>query len=484
MPPPRPQNKAAITNTYSGFACVGGVGLAYGALEPAFLHDVAPVAVATRSSDQPNIQPVTGTPVDLLNAGRRAKRVLLLQGPVGPFFSELHTSLLASGCSVTRVVFNAGDKFFAGQPDCVHFSGTLVQWDSWLRFKLGSNSFDAIVLFGSSRPLHKVARYLAALFNVDVISLEEGYLRSGFVSCELGGNNQHSPLINWTAGSAASDTAASELEPVKLKSSFMTMSMWGTAYYLSRDLLSDPIAEDLFHRPRERVLSLSVGWCAHMARRAVSRVLEAPLKRKLHRNPGYIIVPLQVSHDSQIQKASRGWTGTKLIDACLTALARSHPQQTVVFKLHPLERGNRKIKRLIHQRARALGLSRTQFKILHTGRIGDLTAQSSGMIIINSTSAFSALHHGVPLLVLGDAVFRHDAIVTVGENQSDITDFFKTRRAKSPQKVAEFFNAVKAQSLIPGDFYVSAGRSVAIKNILRKLDDLPVARSVTGEIAT
>jgi capsular polysaccharide export protein len=104
------------------------------------------------------------------------------------------------------------------------------------------------------------------------------------------------------------------------------------------------------------------------------------------------------------------------------------------------------------------------------------------MVVINSTSAFSALHHGVPLLVLGDAIFRHDAIVTTGESQNDITDFFKTRRTKSPEKVAEFIEAVKSQSLIPGDFYVSAGRKEAIKGIICKLDDMPVVPSIAREI--
>jgi len=69
------------------------MGLAHRALKPAFLHDVAPDALAIPSSDQPDVQPVTATPVDVLNAGPRAQRVLLLQGPVGPFFTNLQSAL-------------------------------------------------------------------------------------------------------------------------------------------------------------------------------------------------------------------------------------------------------------------------------------------------------------------------------------------------------------------------------------------------------
>ncbi|AOZ71163.1 hypothetical protein LPB142_17450 (plasmid) [Rhodobacter xanthinilyticus] len=101
--------------------------------------------------------------------------------------------------------------------------------------------------------------------------------------------------------------------------------------------------------------------------------------------------------------------------------------------------------------------------------MGELTKQSSGMVVINSTSAFSALRHGVPVLVLGDAVFRHDALVTLGESEADVASFFKIRHAKSRLLVDAFVAELKSQSLIPGDFYVSSGRQVAISGIIDRL---------------
>ena len=129
-------------------------------------------------------------------------------------------------------------------------------------------------------------------------------------------------------------------------------------------------------------------------------------------------------------------------------------------------------------------MSEARFKVTHTGRISDLTRHASGMVVINSTSGFSALHHSVPLLVLGEAVFRHDAVATIGNSQKDITDFFKIRRAKSPEIVAQFFETIKSQSLLPGDFYRSAGRKEAIKNIIGKLDHVPLAPSNAREVVT
>ena len=72
---------------------------------------------------------------------------------------------------------DAGDKFFAPQRNCVYFTGTLCEWETWLRFELAQNAPDAIVLFGSNRPVHKVARRLADLCGIELLCLEEGYLR-------------------------------------------------------------------------------------------------------------------------------------------------------------------------------------------------------------------------------------------------------------------------------------------------------------------
>jgi len=399
------------------------------------------------------------------------KSILLLQGPVGPFFAELQEALSVAGLATRRVVFNAGDKFFAPQRNCVYFTGTICEWETWLRFEFAQNAPDAVVLFGSNRPVHKVVRRLAELYRIDVFSLEEGYLRSGYVACELGGNNQHSPLIEWDAkprpilGTSVDAAPAFGAPP----SSFATMAFWAAAYYLVRDLASKPSDVQLFHRARERILPMSWRWSMHLLRRLTARVTEFPKRQALRRRPGYILIPLQVASDSQLQAAARGWSTNRLIDGALMALRDASSDQRLVFKLHPLERGSAAVKRQILRRADELGVDHHRIRVLHSGRMGDLAKYSSGMVLINSTSAFSALHHDIPVLVLGDAIFRHEAIVTLGASEADIATFFKLRHAKSRVLIGAFFAEIKSQSLIPGDFYVRRGRTVAIEGILGKL---------------
>jgi capsular polysaccharide export protein len=409
------------------------------------------------------------------------QKILLLQGPVGPFFSDLHNALDAAGFGVKRVLFNSGDEFFALGQNNVRFTGILGDWEAWLRLKITQYKPDFIVLFGSNRPAHTVARRVAKLAGIPVMCLEEGYLRSGYVTAELGGNNQHSPLIKWKPQGSLRPVEDTVSAVKAARSSFLVMSVWGALYYLAREAFSRASDEELFHRPRERVLPMAWSWCNHMVRQMVARIAEFPILNALRKKSGYILIPLQVSQDSQVQIASRQWNLVKLVDASLRALAHTELNQLIVFKLHPLERENGAIARLIKQKAKALGVRRARFAVLRTGRIGELSANSGGVIVINSTSAFSALHHKVPLLVMGDAVYRHAELVTIGNDDQDIANFLKLRSTKSEEAIQEFVEAVKAQSLLPGDFYVAAGRKIAAQNIVHKLKQLLLDASVIKE---
>ena len=56
------------------------------------------------------------------------------------------------------------------------------------------NGFDAVVLFGAERLLHRVAIECAEEMGIPVVCLEEGYIRPGYVTMELSGNNWRSPI--------------------------------------------------------------------------------------------------------------------------------------------------------------------------------------------------------------------------------------------------------------------------------------------------
>jgi capsular polysaccharide export protein len=321
---------------------------------------------------------------------------------------------------------------------------------------------------------------LVASTRIDVLCLEEGYLRTGYVSCEMGCNNRHSPLTNWDANRPPADSKPIVSVSLPFSTSFATMGLWTSVYYLAREVASKQSDRHLFHRPHERIVPLTWRWGVHLLRRLAARASELPIRQTIYTKRGYILVPLQVSSDSQLQFGARGWSTSRLIDSCLKASIAHREDQMVVFKLHPLEPDSAALKREIYRQADLFGVDRQRIAVLHSGRMGDLAKHSSGMVVINSTSVFSALHHDVPVVVLGEAVFRHSEIVTLGETEADVAGFFKVRHTKPKLKIDAFIAAIKAQSLLPGDFYVFCGRKIAIAGIVREVQQRQVTTNLTG----
>ena len=78
-------------------------------------------------------------------------RVLLLQGPVGPFFARFARDLAAVGARVSSIVFNGGDWLF--QPRARVWRGPMADWPDWLAAHLADEAIDVVFLFGDCRPI-------------------------------------------------------------------------------------------------------------------------------------------------------------------------------------------------------------------------------------------------------------------------------------------------------------------------------------------
>ncbi len=394
-------------------------------------------------------------------------KILLLQGPVGPFFNNLQRYLKRAGFLTKRIVFHSADALFSARNDTVRFSGSPMEWESWLHNELTHNRPDAIVLFGSNRPAHSIAHNIAEKFGIPVIALEEGYLRSGYISCELGGNNQRSPLNRWKQGNAHPPFS----KPLSVHCSFFMMCFWGATYYLTRSITKKEKETTLYHRQTGGAVKESLSWTSHMIRRLFLKIKERPTIKRLIKNSSknYILVPLQTSHDAQIRFNSRGWDNKRLIQTCLKALNEAKSKDILVFKTHPLEENSHIFAAQLLEEAQSLGLAQ-KVLVLQSGKLGTLAQHSSGMIIINSTSGFSAFHHHVPLLVLGDAIFRKPSLVTVGNNQASIVQFLKRRSVKCPETISSFIDSVKSEALLPGDFYGLTTQQTTAANVVRYVE--------------
>ena len=113
------------------------------------------------------------------------RNVLLLQGPVGPFFKKLATDLEKQGHNVVKVNLNGGDWFFYHGSNVLNFRDDTAVWPFWIESVMVGRQIDRIYLFGDCRSYHRQAITIARRLNIDVFVFEEGYIRPNYITLEL-----------------------------------------------------------------------------------------------------------------------------------------------------------------------------------------------------------------------------------------------------------------------------------------------------------
>jgi capsular polysaccharide export protein len=88
------------------------------------------------------------------------------------------------------------------------------------------------------------------------------------------------------------------------------------------------------------------------------------------------------------------------------------------------------------------------------------------MITINSTSGLSAIFHGVPLLVVGNAFYANEKLATCARGTPDFDAFWKGGHVADEAFRHRYLDWVREMCLRPGDFYDHAGISEACEGIL------------------
>ena len=171
--------------------------------------------------------------------------------------------------------------------------------------------------------------------------------------------------------------------------------------------------------------------------------------------------------DSQIQTAALGWNNEILIEAILKNYDTTQYNKHLVFKTHPLDKTSSQLKKRIFALANEYNISQ-KVEVLQSGSIKTLLKNTSGVITINSTSAFIALEHRIPVLALGKAVYRHDSIVTIGHSCECIKAFLNNQMLKNDKAIEQFLSDVREQSLIIGDFYSFKAMEHTAERVVKK----------------
>lgn len=354
------------------------------------------------------------------------KQVLLLQGPLGPFFKRVSTELSAKGAIVTKVNFNGGDWFFYPKGS-INYRGRVDDWPTFLAGLLSKKKIDLVLMYGDCRPVHHCVREQAQRLGVEVGVFEAGYLRPDYITLEHGGINDFSTIPR-SARFYSALPAGEPVEPLKVGSVFWHAALWAVLYYIASAVLKPVFPHYRHHR------ALSVWeawpWIRGLWRKYHYRLKERKIQRQLvtERSGQFFLVPLQVHYDSQIRVHSKYPSVETFIHEVVSSFAKyAGADMTLVLKHHPMDRAYRDYSEQCESLSEAYGLQ-GRLLYVHDLELPSILKHARGVVVVNSTVGLSALLHGAPVKVCGRAIYDFSQLTYQGL----LEDFWKEAHLYKP----------------------------------------------------
>jgi capsular polysaccharide export protein len=384
---------------------------------------------------------------------------LFLQGPIGPFFSDLAGRLLRSGHRVRRINFNGGDSVFWKLPGALPYRGTAEAWPDFLTGRLADWEVTDLVLFGDCRPLHRAARTLAQRHGIAVHVFEEGYLRPNWVTMEAGGVNRNSAMprsAEWFRETAQSIPSWDPGVPVI--GHFARRALEDVIYNLSTVLSAWAYPHYRSHKPWHPLVEYAAGARRFPFKPFNKRGTEEQRRQIMAAPEPYYLFPLQLDADSQIRFHSPFGGMAPAIVKVIQSFARSAPAPArLVITEHPLDTGVVDLRRVTRECAAAAGVA-GRVVYLGGGSPVELVQGSRGMVTVNSTIGILALNAGVGVAALGYAIYDMPGLTFQGE-----LDAFWTQAPPPDAAAFDCFRRVVAvRTQVNGGFYSKAARSLAV----------------------
>ena len=351
------------------------------------------------------------------------RRVLLLQGPAGPFFRRLGEELRSTGVSVTKVNFHAGDGLFYPGPHAVPFRGSLEEWPTFIRSLLVERRIDGIMLFGDCRRLHREAISVARDLGIAVWVFEEGYLRPDHITLERDGVNGYSRMSRDPEAYRAS--ARHESPPVPPPEptgpSFGRAVWYSTLNALAFTLFRHRYPNYVHHRPLNAWWHTAV-WIRGAARKLYFGLRERGLLEQIveHWPSRYFFVPLQVHCDFQLVHSPYEEMSDFVREVVATFAREAPADHAIVFKHHPMDRPFREYGAFFRALAKEYGLEGRLYYV-HDLHLPTLLKHARGTVTINSTVGLSSIHHNTPVKVMGTAVYDMPGLTSSGS----LREFFR-----------------------------------------------------------
>ncbi len=377
------------------------------------------------------------------------RNVLLLQGPIGPFFSRFGDDLAARGFAVTKINFNGGDRFFYRRSGAIDYTGKLTDWEHWLERLMINRNIGRLYLFGDCRSYHRIAREVATRLNIRVFVFEEGYIRPNFITLEENGVNGHSTMMKGELeiSAIAPELPAEHQQPSNV---FQLTALYAMIYYWASAARAGRFPYYRHHRP--------FGWLSEGSRwirSGMRKWLYTRRERKVlaelipQFDKNYFVCPLQVHCDMQVVVHSDFNSIEHFIGEVLSSFRENAPlNKAIVFKHHPLDRGYTDYSSLFANLVAELGLQGRVFYV-HDVDLPTLLRHAQGTVLINSTVGMSSLFHGTPVKTMGDAIYDIPGLT----EQGDLDDFWRCEERVDKDLFQAFRAYLVQRNQLNGNLY-------------------------------
>lgn len=380
------------------------------------------------------------------------KRVVLLQGPMGPFFRKLDNHLRKKGTITYRICFNGGDRFFANKDNRFDFTEEPDSWKAFITQFYADKDIGAIILYGDCRFYHRIAIEAAMRAGIHVFVFEEGYVRPNFVTLEKNGVNAHSLLPRNAEFYRNLKTLRYHTEsrnPIEYNFQrwafytvlyFLGMQFWRSRYPHNSHHRSTQIGPEIVYGIRNVIRKV---WFALTERSFVKTVTNGMSGK-------YYLVPLQVQFDFQITRHSNFRNMQDFIRTVMISFAKWAPDGTyLVFKHHPMDRGRPLYYRYIRKLARRVNIAH-RVHVVHDVHLPTCLKNAMGTVTINSTVGISSLFHGTPTIVLGQALYDIEGLTC---KDMSLDRFWTAPQAPDRKLFRNFRNYMIEKTQLDGSFY-------------------------------
>jgi capsular polysaccharide export protein len=392
------------------------------------------------------------------------KVFLFLQGHPSVFWGELADALAAQGHRVIKVHLCLADVLFWGRRAGIAYRGRFRNWPAWLRALCQRDGVTDILYFADRLPYHVEAQQVARDLGIAAWATEFGYLRPDWLTFEADGMGtySHFPKDRPAIEALAQGRPTPDMQ-VKYTHGFVTEAFCEVLFNLVM-VFGRPFfpfyKSDKVHWPIVEYLS----WLGELAQDA-GRARDAS---RLETRAGagdlpFNLIALQIETDYQIRSCSPYADLVEFLDEVITSFSRNAPaDRHLVIKVHPLDSGLARWFRRIPRIAARHGVA-GRVHVIRGGDLGVLIRKSAGVIVVNSTVGLHSLRHGVPLCVMGDAVYKVAGLAHLNGLDRFWTD---------PQPVDTAFFHVFRQALssiqVKGSFFDPNGRRAAIREIVAR----------------